>query len=59
MPTMSLTWLYNQRPSDLFWADVERDIELAGRRHDGVDRDILASMVMACWLNYAVPAGNA
>jgi hypothetical protein len=56
---ISITWLGNQWASSAFWDAVDAETDEAGKHAQGFERDDSERVVLACWLNYAVPAGNA
>lgn len=55
----SLTWPSNQWPSRKFWDAVEHEIEESNKVAIDMTHDDSRRVVLACWLNYALPAGNA
>jgi len=55
----SVTWAGNQWALDAFWDAVDADIEHARNHSEDMAHDDSERVVLACWLNYAVPAGNA
>ena len=54
-----MTWAGNQWALDAFWDAVDADIEHARNHSEDMAHDDSERVVLACWLNYAVPAGNA
>lgn len=55
----SLTWFGNQWTSDTFWLAVAAEVDEASKTVEGFEYADTERVVLASWLNYAIPAGNA
>jgi hypothetical protein len=56
---ISMTCANNQWPYDSFWGAVRAEMYDASQDIGGLPPEEYERVTLACWLNVAVPAGNA